>query len=274
MSAVSDRDKKIIYFMLIIMVICLPYFFFIKSKKEETVAIQSEVEVLQARYEELKAMDDKRGWYIEETERLNEKRDVIIASFPEGIDQAVYTMFLLQTEYSADVVANEVTGVQELQYQFRFDTVSYGTNVETAISSEDSDLGLWGVSNESAFTYACRDYDSLKYLLAYFVNYEDPMIYSSISMDFDAETGNISGDVVFDQYAVTGGDREPLAPVDFNIEVGGETHNLDLDDNGIRGNVEDGIFGPVIVDEELEEDAEAAEGDAEAEGTAEEAAEE
>lgn len=259
----SDRDKKIIIFLLILMVTILPYVFYIKDTKVATETTQVEVTALQERYNTLVEMDKQRGFYLDEIDRLHDERDEIIASFPAGIDSANYTMFLLQTEYSSDVVLNEETGEFELEYPLIFDTVAFADSLETPISTDETDTGYVALTNVSAITYNCY-YGGLKYMLDYFMEYEDPMIYSSIDMEFDEETGVISGTIELSQYAITGSDRE-LPPADFTIEIGGEDVDLDLDKLDGRGNedVEAGIFGPVIREGALEEEVvgEAAEGE-------------
>lgn len=246
MGTISDRDKTIIIFLLIVMVVALPYFFYIKDAKVETETIWNNVAVLQERYDQLNEMNQNREFYEEEIVRLNDERDKIIAGFPADIDSAKYTMFLLQTEYSSDYVLNEETGEYKLEYPIIFDSVSFAQNIETPISSEETDTGYVALTNASTVTYSCY-YGGIKYLLKYLMDYEDPMIYSSIDITLDEDTGVLSGSILLSQYAISGPDRE-FTPVDFTIDVGGTTVNLDLDFNDIRGNeeVENGIFGPTV----------------------------
>lgn len=246
MGTISDRDKTIIIFLLIVMIVALPYFFYIKDAKVETETIWNNVALLQERYDQLNEMNQNRDFYEAEIVRLNEERDKIIAGFPADIDSAKYTMFLLQTEYSSDYILNEETGEYEREYPIVFSEVSFAPNIETAISSEETDTGYVALTNASTVTYSCY-YGGLKYLLEYLMDYEDPMIYSTIEMVYDDATGIISGSMLLSQYAISGPDRE-FTPADFTIEVGGNPVNLDLDFNEIRGNeeVESGIFGPIV----------------------------
>lgn len=268
----SDRDKKIILFLLILMVTILPYTFYIKNTKLETESILVEIESLQARYDQLKDMDARRDEYIQETERMHQERDVIVASFPADIRRENYAMFLLQTEYSSDVIENEETGEQELEFPIVFDSASFGINIETPISSdsmgvfaidpatmpaEPLDTEFVAITNSSAITYRCY-YDGMKYLLQYLMDYEDPMIYSQINMAMDLETGIVSGSITLNQYAIAGPDRE-LEDVDFTIQVGDEDVDLDLDERELRGNEEVGIFGPLTSVPEEEEETPVAE---------------
>lgn len=255
MGNISDRDKTIMVVLAIAMIVLLPYFFYIKDTKVETETIWTNVDLLQARYDELNAMNQNREFYEQEIVRLHEERDAIIAEFPAGIDNANYTMFLLQTEYSSDYVLNETTGEYALEYPIIFDSVSYGQNIQTPISTLETDTGYVGLTNTSVVTYSCY-YGGMKYLLEYLMDYKDPMIYRAIDMVFDSETGVITGAITLAQYAVEGEGRE-LPPTSFDIEVGGETIDLDLDNNDMRGNEEEenGIFGPRVRDElEVEEE--------------------
>lgn len=265
----SDRDKKIILFLLILMVTILPYVFYIKNTKVETETTLTRVQELQVRYDQLKEMDEKREFYEEEIVRMHKERDVIVASFPADVRSENYAMFLLQTEYSSELVLNEETGKMELEYPIIFDTVTFGVNLETQISSDsvgiadaatDSaaplDTEFVAISNLSAVTYNCY-YDGMKYLLEYLMDYEDPMIYTSIDMTMDLDTGVVSGTMQLAQYAISGPDRT-LDDVDFTIMLDDTEVDLSLEELKLRGNKEFGIFGPLNVTE-VEEEAPAAE---------------
>lgn len=265
----SDRDKKIILFLLILMVTILPYVFYIKNTKVETETMLTRVEELQARYAQLKEMDDKRDFYNKEIERMHEERDVIVASFPADVRNENYAMFLLQTEYSSDLVLNEETGEMELEFPIIFDTVTFGINLETQISSDsvgiadtatDSaaplDTEFVAISNLSAVTYNCY-YGGMKYLLEYLMDYGDPMIYTNIDMSMDLDTGVVSGSMQLAQYAISGPDRT-LEDVDFTIVLDDTEVDLSLEELKLRGNKELGIFGPLNVTE-VEEEAPAVE---------------
>ncbi len=261
----SDRDKKIILILLIVAVIALPYVFYIKDKKVETETLRVEIGTLQARYEYLHNLDLNRDTYLREIDEMHEKRDAIVASFPADIRDDNFTMFLLQTEYSSDVVLNEETGEMELEFPIIFDTATFGINVETPISSDSMDVAnaaatttepldteFVAITNVSAVTYNCY-YGGMKYLLEYLMDYKDPMIYTTIDMTMDPDTGIVSGTMQLAQYAIAGPDRT-LEDVDFTITQGDVEINLGLDHLELRGNEEVGIFGP-LNEKETEEEA-------------------
>lgn len=260
----SDRDKKIIIVLLIVAVIALPYVFYIKDKKVETETLRVEITSLEERYNYLHDLDLNRETYLREIDEMHAERDEIVASFPADIRRENYAMFLLQTEYSSDVITDEETGdVVGLEFPIVFDTASFGVNIMTPISTdymggnvelnsaEPMDTDFVAITNTSALTYNCY-YGGMKYLLQYLMDYEDPMIYTQIDMAMDPETGIVSGAITLAQYAIAGPDRE-LDPVDFTIHVGKDDLNLSLDKMEMRGNEEDGIFGPITVTEVEEE---------------------
>lgn len=257
----SDRDKKIIIVLLILMVTILPYVFYIKNTRVDTESILTNVQTLEERYNTLQEMDANRKYWEDEIDRLHEEMLAIIETFPAGVDSANYTMFLLQTEYSSDVVLNEETGIYELENPIIFDTVSFAENIEMPIATEETDTGYVALTNISAVTYRCY-YGGLKYLLEYLMEYKDPMIYSAIDMEFDDETGVITGTILLSQYAIAGEGRE-LPAAEFEINYGGADLDVDLDDLDMRGNedVEAGIFGPVYRQGALAEDTAEEEGE-------------
>ncbi len=279
----KDNEKKALLFVGIVSVIALPYFFYSKQAKIDTETIKAENDALQARYDQLLEMNANREFYLSEIERYNKERDEIIALFPSDIEQAKYTMFLLNTEYSS-ITKNEETGEYEWVYPFRFDSVGYGSNIATQISGEEAETDYVALTNLSTLTYRTY-YDGMKYMLEYLMEYEDPMIYKGFTADMDKETGVVTGTIQLAQYAVQGGDR-PFTPVSFESDFNGYKYSFAIDEYGLidgdfpmlemRGNEEDGIFGPfsMVYDEELEGEEEGGEEAVVEETTEDEATEE
>lgn len=242
MAAISDRDKKLIYILLTAMIICLPYFFFIKDKKVETAGIKTEVQSLNERYQYLLGLEGEREQILADTKKHTEDMEKLVSLFPSDIEQAKYTLFLLQAEYSSDVTPVEgAPGYFKLKDPIRFNAAAYGTNKETPIASDEADTGLVALTNSSDVSYVSY-YGGLKHILKYLLE-QDPMVYTSFTMDFDETTGTISGEFSLSQFAVKGEGRPAFKPAEFNIKVGDKTQDVSLDGNKIRGNKEIGVFG-------------------------------
>ena len=252
MSNLSDRDQKLVFLLLIFIVIFCPYFFVIKDKRVDTENLKAENKQLQERYEMLVEMNNDRDFYIAETEKMNKERDKIVEKFPADIKSENFTQFLLNTEYeSLDEEGNWV-------YPMWFKAATYGTNVMSAISSEDTDTGLVAVVRDSVVSYQVADYPSSKEMLKYLMEFKDPMIYRTITMEFDPVTGNIIGEMTLEQYAIIGNDRE-LKPVVIDPKV---------EDAYGRGNEEVGDFGPksIVLEDEEEPEEPGDDGDKEDNG--------
>lgn len=227
----SDRDKKIILVLLIIAVVALPYVFVIKEKRIETETVKAGNIELQARLDHLKELETQRDFYIEKTEENNKERDKIIASFPADIRQENYTMFLYNTERVSTKLDDENNEIVE--YPIAFQEVTYGENVETPISDPESgtELNYTAISNSSTLGYQTF-YGGFKYYLEYLKSYQDPMSYVAFSAEMDEETGIISGEIVLNQYAISGEGRT-LKDVEIKPEI----------DNEHRGVIDKGVFG-------------------------------
>lgn len=258
----TDRDRKTILILLIIAVVALPYTFYIQDTREDTEKVKAEIVTLNETYNRLNDMNQKRDFYIAETKRYKDETLKLIAQFPADVKPENYTMFLLNTEYSSDKIPVEVEegeedyGLYKLEYPIRFNSYSYGTNEEFALASDEVQLDYTALTNKSGISFFC-EYDALKYMLKYFMDYKDPMIYSTFKAEMDKESGVIKGELILEQYAIAGGDRKlDDVVIDPNI-----------DDLKIRGvwldeTNEHGIFGTTVKPgtEEEEEEGEGEEG--------------
>lgn len=258
MFNLSDRDAKIIMLLLIFAVIALPYVFYTKDTREDTEIQKAKNVQLEERYAQLQEMNQYRDWYLAETE-LDKARNALIETFPADIRSENYTMFLLNMEYNSSLLAldkmAEIEENEELQRPgmegidgnsvIYVDSVAYGTKDYIPISEEGATEELNGIVNTSTLTFFCY-YDGLKYLMKYLNGYyeeteddampdRDPLIYKTFVAAYDANTGVITGSITLDQYAIEGLERElPAAEI-----------WPDLDEFENRGNVEDGVFGPL-----------------------------
>jgi hypothetical protein len=263
MGRLSDRDASIIMVILVIVIVALPYVFYIKNTKVDTESLKQEYVTLEARYNELQEMDKHREEFIKRTKELNDETDAIVASYPADIRQENYTQFLLNTELNHDVTTanfdkdtRRVTWDEASQIVL-FDTVSYADNDEVPIQSDEIMTPYVSVVNQSTVTYSTY-YSGMKALLSYFITQQDsPMCYRGFSAEYDENSGVVTGQFVIEQYAIknTEDPDRVLAPVEIFPDI--DLYDIrgmqyDYGTNGIDGN--NGIFGPIVYDEELSEE--------------------
>lgn len=243
---ISDRDKKIIVIIFIALVVALPYLLIIKPTNEKITGVEGEIANLQTRYDELKALEEQRGFYESEIVRMNKESDDIIASYAPGIRQENTIMFLRGLEFDIPVTMNVVT--------FAGDTV---TPINPGMTDENGNVTgvINGIRSQTSVAYLC-DYESIKSFLNYVLtseeNNNERMVVSAIDIGYDDSIGKVTGTFVLDQFAVTSEERTLAPAVIPSMGHGNES-----------------IFGTYISDEALREELEGAE-----EGNGEEAEEE
>ena len=251
MLGLSDRDSKIILLLLIIAVVVLPYVLYTKNLRADTEMIKGENIELQARLEELQEMNKNRDFYIAETQRMQKERDELIASFPAEIGQENYTMFLQYLEVNSILKAEEnalameededdetpAFGYKGIEGDTTFLIGSVGYNDNDYIQIGEEDSTLMGVINDSTLAFNCH-YDGFRYMLDYILNYDDPMIYKKLQVEYDPDTAELSGEMMIEQWAIAGNGRR-LDPVPVWE---------DIDELDMRGIEDTHLFGPLSPD--------------------------
>lgn len=252
----SNRDKFLLVVIGIAAVILLPYFLYIKDTRDRITNLDNEIVALEARYQELLEYEKNREMYEKGIVEYTEKRDEIIAKYPEDIQQASQVMYLLNAEYSeyVEYINTDKEGheddeivVSAVEPTIRFKSGSFKANIETPISSqllvtEDGEnptgtelveTEYVALTNVMDLNFTCMDQPAVNHLLGYIRDDEDyPMIYTQISFAFDDQTGEVNGNMSLAQYAVTGGEGREFTPIPVKPEAIG------------HGNEEYGIFGP------------------------------
>lgn len=258
----SDRDKKVILILMIIAVVALPYVFVIKEKRVGIEGYNATNAELQARLEYLQGLDAEREDMLDETEDNDKERDAIIASFPADIIQENYVMYLLNTEWSSGFAPEGAPEGEYLRtYPIAIQSIEFNPNVVTPLSDETDatdEMAFNTISNVSTIGYqmiggtmqdlteSTTSYDTLKYILDYIKDYDDPITFSHVTANYDEATGIVSGEMMLVQYAISGEGRTP-APLDMDVELINATIDADVESMNGRGMSEeqDGMFGNV-----------------------------
>ena len=270
MGKLSDRDASIIMLLLVIAIIALPYVLYIKDTKLDTESIKADTVTKRERLEYLKAMDLHRQEFLDRTAELNEERDKIVASYPPDIKQENYAQWLLETELNHDVTTanldeetRKVTWDEPSQDVW-IETVAFGSNDEVVITLEDGTATAYtSIYNQSTIQYQCY-YAGLKKLIAYFVDQnacQIPVCYPTFSAQYEEETGIIKGAFTISQFAIRNAEDPDRKLPDVVIRPDLDKYNLrgnlyEYGTNGIDGI--NGIFGPIVSEEELSDEGEKA----------------
>ena len=224
----KTRDLNIILCLLAIGILIAGYYLLYRPEKDKEARLTSEINELQARYDDLKAKEAHRDEYVAETAELKKQFEEELTKYPADLNQETTIMFLKGTEEKYDTWKNVSVGLPK-------ETVFYtlGKAPETA----DVAVGEEGAASGSE-PYVCTtaqypivfkgSYDQLQEYVDYIAAYKYRMNISSITMSYNEEEEELNGTIALNGYAVSGPDRVPDEPTlnqptgEDNLFLGGE----------------------------------------------------
>lgn len=190
------------------------YMYVYKPNKEDTDALNKEIETLEDRYKDLKEKEKDREKYETEIVMYNEAFEDIVAYFPADLKQEVSVMFM--------------KGVDEI-HEGKFAVNTFGLGKEkqfyTLGDPDGTSYACYSASLPISYT---GTYEGIKVFIEYIMNYKYRMNISSVSIAYDPVNDVATGSVALNAYCVTGGDRQgESVNVDVpngvdNIFIGGE----------------------------------------------------
>lgn len=251
----NDTYKCLILVLVGVAAAIFSFMYVAQPNYQETQTIKSENVVLKSRLSELQAKQANRDQYLADTAKFNEEYDAILNKFPADLNQEITIMFVegLRDNYGFDATSLQM-GQKEQFYTLGLGggdaalatdgTVPAETTDEDAAAVEgtetaeattetvaDTTTGTEVLAtSEPAPQYDCYravfpmqyvgSYDGIKEVVNYVDTYADRMTINSISIEYDAENDNYTGDVEMYCYSVEGEDR-PERTVDLNsVETG------------------------------------------------------
>ena len=204
------------------------YYLLYQPEKDKETRLNVEIGELQARYDELKAMEAHRDEYIAETENLKKQFDEELAKYAPDMDQENTIMYLKGTEVIFEDFMNISVGLPQ---PTAFYVLGSGAAQQDAGQIVDNTPAM-----DETFTCYNADYpinftgryEEIKDYLDYVADYKYRMNVKSITLSYDPETEMANGSIVLGDYAIVSDSRTPDVPdvdqplgVD-NIFVGGE----------------------------------------------------
>lgn len=244
MDAMTKGQRNLLLFLLGVVIIFVPIRFIALGNFDDRKEIVSEKDERQVYYNDLKAKDENREQYIKDTEDYKQEYETILAEFPSEIYQVNTIMYLQGIKDEYEFQFPSVTmGEEELFYTLGTgavgdvtldsstasgSTATTSTTTEAATTGTNADATVAdaaaGENNYNCYsasfpvTYA-GSYKSIKDVIDYIESSDFRMTVDSVSIQFDDETGDYTGDMSFTSYAVNGGDRT-TDQVDVNVQTG------------------------------------------------------
>ena len=253
---ISMRDKKILLMFLGVGVFAAGYFFGYRPQMEEAQNIQISNESLQERLDELLKLAENKDYYLEETESLNAKVDEYTSAFPADIRPEDGIVLSMNMENSLDMqISNVGLGTREFvaaldgstedplanmpdqtlseqanaQTQSQIDEIE-GTDVQgdkERQAASDAEVASLSDTLTSPVLYRIQDsmqftgtYASLKDMVDYLADQAGRMTLDNVNASFDSSTGNLSGSITVNLFAMAGTGKTYTEPDAGSVAYG------------------------------------------------------
>lgn len=226
----KDSDKKILLALLAVAILVATFLYVYKPIKEDMDNLDSEIETLQARYNDLKQKQAQEAQLKAETEEFNAQFEEILAYYPADLNQETTVMLLKGVEEQYDFIHDSVSMTQPTAFYVLGQGATTGE--EQVVVEGDA-----SATEEPEEQYTCYmanypiaytgTYDGLKSYLDYIATYKYRMNIDTISITYDPVEETCKGSLTLNEYAISGPNRTPdTVDVDVpngvdNIFIGG-----------------------------------------------------
>ncbi len=212
----TDSNKKLLLVVAAIAILLIAYMYVYSPTQQDNDTLDSEIETLEARYNDLKAKEANREQLLQETEEYNQQFDEMLAYYPAELNQEVTVMFMKGIEEQFDFVNQTVALPRDSQFYVLGQGMEEGEQVvDEELITEDSYVCNTG---EYSISYT-GTYESLKDFMDYIANYRYRMNISSITATYNLEEGTCAGTVGLNLYSISGPGRE-ADTVDVDVPTG------------------------------------------------------
>jgi hypothetical protein len=195
---ITRRDLGVILILVGILSVFLTYQMYFSSKQSEIEALQTEQKNLTKEINELQPVVDDAPFYQSEMERFVKEVSDMVQEFPVQIWYEDGILYVIEMEENLDVTIPDFTPTQSMDNLLSM--------VEGAGNFTGNTYSLYQAS--ISMTYEAAGYDELKDVLNYIYDDEDnKRVITSVNFNFDETTGEISGSMNINMYAMDDGSR-------------------------------------------------------------------
>lgn len=191
----SNRDKKLIMYLGGILLPVLIYVFVFTRFQNGAADLRAENDILSRKVSDLEMLEEQQDYFENEIDAMKTRKAEIVKEFPAQVFQEDQIVFSRNLTSAAGMSVNQVTFGETEQFAILEDGDSYmaASRVPAGLSFQVS-------------------YDGLKRGLEYILNHEDRMTVQDMSVSYDNSTGNLSGTMNINMYAISGTDNTYSGP--------------------------------------------------------------
>lgn len=217
----SERDKKLLFFLLILILVAVSYFFIYQKNLKLAEKISNDNITLKARVDELSGMMDQAENKKMEIKSFENQIAEIKDKFPAALYMEDIIIFMSQLEKAANIRVSTITvKSNELFYPSATENAANAQNTvaegkdpaidnktgTAVIKTPENAQKLTGYKTTITIAYKTT-YAGLKKVSNFVQNNSNRMAIGDLTAAYDNSTGNLMGNITINIYTLTGTDK-------------------------------------------------------------------
>jgi Tfp pilus assembly protein PilO len=199
-SGISEKDKKILYFVAAVAILAAAYFFGFRNFNDQTSDYKAKTKEYNDEYSELIELQKNRNEYINMTEKYKTDRAAILADYEEGFNQENLIKTL------SDIETNSELWIKSMD------------NSEPVVVYEfTSEADLKGVENATEIEFE-GDYNQFKKLLSEILAINSKTVIDTVDVKYKEDLQLIQGSIELKHYSLAS-DAEDFGEPEVSISL-------------------------------------------------------
>ncbi|MBE5962869.1 MAG: hypothetical protein E7256_16080 [Lachnospiraceae bacterium] len=194
MKKLKQSEIRLLFLLVIVAMLMFSFQFGYQNNKEKTKVLETENAVLETELMQYRLMQQDEVTYREGLEKFKQDCSYIINAYGPGTSPENTTDYIIDLE--------ENTGAKIYNISFGAPDIFF-----TSGSARNADGGVYEVSTTQVSLTYKADYEQFKKMVDYIQKYEERITIENVSIAFDQETGNLTGTISMNWYAMTGTDK-------------------------------------------------------------------
>ncbi len=241
MVSITKKDKKLLISFLGIALLVVSFFYIYQPFHEKTNTIKQENIEKQRELDRLKGLEEKRDYFVSETDRMKRESEQYQAQFPIEIREEDGILLARDMEKKMDISITDVQlGTREFLYasdgtlpveeeeenktlaeQNGQATQDRINEIEGNVEEDSNSTAVQEYTKDALALYRTQDriqfsitYQGLKDMIQYMNRLSKRTIVNSLNLNYDSSTGQLTGDATLDLFTLEGVDgtyEEPNA---------------------------------------------------------------
>ena len=196
---ISKRDQKLLFILLGLLVFLVSYLGICDTYNDKKAEVNSQIESLQPRLNELRGYYANLSSYQSEIDRIKDSVNTDLSQYPSDVRSEDMIMYANELEEKLGIT------VEEINLTDPHVVAQFSVPKQTDNSYELVPVAAM----QSGIEIKCKlNYSQLKKLIDYIYNNSKQTIIDNISVSYDAETGGLTGTVTLEKYFISSSDYQ------------------------------------------------------------------